>query len=198
MDFTDEEAPAQKGTPIYLGIIGSRQDLSQQTIIESILTPILQELERPPDRVILPSEGTTTIFISDWAETLRIPTQVYEADWFRHNRRAKIYRDARIQSESTHFLIFLNKRSQFNATLANRLALKGYPVFTINYTDCSVEELIVKPSEPDLSSQPQPPRRAKRGSKPSIGKDSTQTTLEPLLIQKSQSHTKTLQHPLEP
>lgn len=198
MDFTDEEASVQKGMPIYLGIIGSRQDLSQQTIIETILTPILQELERPPDRVILPSEGTTSIFISDWAETLRIPTQIYEADWIRHNRRAKIFRDARIQSESTHFLVFLNKRSQFNATLANRLALKGYPVFTINYADCGIEYLVIKPSEPDPSSQPQPPRRAKRGSKPSTGKDSRQTTLEPLLIQKSQSHTKTFQRPLEP
>lgn len=194
MDFTDEDLTLQKGTPIYLGIIGSRQDLSQQTIIESILTPILQELERPPDRIILPSEGVTSIFISDWAESLKIPTQVYEADWFRHNRRAKIYRDARIQSESTHFLIFLNKRSEFNQTLANRLAKKGFPVFTISYTELNVEMLI---TESDPSSQQQPPRRAKRENKPGIGKGSKQTTLTPLPNQKSQIHMKIPQPLLE-
>lgn len=140
-DFTDENTELEKGVPLYLGVIGSRQDIDQIKVHELIINPILQELGRVPDKIILPAEGTSTIFLSDWAEMFKIPTQIYEADWRKHQRRAKIFRDARIQQESTHFIIFLNKRSEFNEKLANRLARLGKPVFTINYTDCSIELL---------------------------------------------------------
>jgi hypothetical protein len=140
-DFTDENIELEKGSPLYLGVIGSRQDADQTTLLESVVNPILQELGRVPDKVILPAEGTSTIFLSDWADMLKIPTQIYEADWRKHQRRAKIFRDARIQQESTHFIIFLNKRSEFNEKLANRLAKQGRPVFTVSYNDWSIEML---------------------------------------------------------
>lgn len=140
-DFTDENAELEKGSPLYLGVIGSRQDIDQIKVQELIINPILQELGRVPDKMILPSEGTSTIFLSDWAEMLKIPTQIYEADWRKHQRRAKIFRDARIQQESTHFIVFLNKRSEFNEKLANRLAKQGKPVFTVSYNDWSIELL---------------------------------------------------------
>jgi hypothetical protein len=167
-DFTDEHTDLVKGKPIFLGILGSRMDATQSKLIEQILNPMLQELGRPPDRMILPSEGMSSIYCSDWADSLRIPSQVYEADWHKHHRRAKIFRDARIQQESTHFLVFLNKRSEFNEKLALRLAKKGYPVFTVSYADWSLELLT---SEVEgLSSIPQPVRQAKRGSKRGTGK----------------------------
>ncbi len=140
-DFTDENTELQKGDPLYLGVIGSRQDIDQVITHESIVNPILQELGRIPDKLILPAEGTSTIFLSDWGEMLKIPTQIYEADWRKHQRRAKIFRDARIQQESTHFIVFLNKRSEFNEKLANRLAKQGKPVFTVSYNDWSIEML---------------------------------------------------------
>jgi Zn-dependent M32 family carboxypeptidase len=140
-DFTDENAELQKGDPLYLGIIGSRQDIDHIKVHELIINPILQELGRVPDKLILPAEGTSTIFLSDWAEMLKIPSQIYEADWRKHQRRAKIFRDARIQQESTHFIVFLNKRSEFNEKLANRLARQGKPVFTVSYNDWSIEML---------------------------------------------------------
>jgi hypothetical protein len=169
-DFTDE-APPEKGTPLLLGVIGSRQDCSQTKLLEDVLTPILQELGRIPERVILPSEGITSIYISDWADTLKIPTQIYEADWHRHQRRAKIYRDARIQQEASHFLIFLNKRSEYNEKLAIRLANKGYSVFTVTYSDWSLE-LLTRTERPSLSSPPARP--ATRGSKRGTGKEPEQ------------------------
>lgn len=138
--FTDE--PLNTGpTPIRLGVIGNRADATQEKIVEEVMTPLLQELGRPPVRILLPSEGTSSIFLGDWAEQLGIPTQVYEADWRRHQRRALLYRDARIQEEATHFLIFLNKRSATNEKTAMRLARKGHPVLTVTYADWSLEYL---------------------------------------------------------
>lgn len=166
-DFTDETLPPTKGTPIFLGVIGSRQDCTQSKIVETLMIPILEELGRVPDRVILPSEGTSSIYISDWAESLKVPTQIYEADWKMHQRRAKIFRDSRIQNESTHFIVFLNKRSEFNGKLANRLAKKGHTVFTVNFSDWSIESLIVE--EP--SSQPLSLRQEERESKRGTGKE---------------------------
>lgn len=181
-DFTDE-APPQKGEPLFLGVLGSRNDITQGVLIERILNPILQELGRPPDKAILPSEGTSSIFLSDWAETLKIPHQVYEADWQRHARRAKIFRDARIQQESTHFLVFLNKRSEFNEKLATRLARQGYTVFTVSWKDCEVEQLIVeRPSSESL-----PARPAERESKRGTGKGSARKAEKPLSDHKSRS-----------
>jgi len=157
MDFEDE---IQKGTPIYMGVIGARTDINQEQI-QDILIAILQELGRPPDQLILPSEGSSSIFISDWADSLKIPTQIYEADWRRHQRRAKIFRDTRIQKESTHFIIFLNKRSEYNMKLSERLHKQGKQVFTIDYSN-QIEHLIA--SE-------EPSQEEAHGSKRGTGKE---------------------------
>jgi len=140
--ITMDDEIITKAKPFYLGVIGSRQDLSQNQLIE-MLVLILQECGKPPEKIIIPAEGASSIYISDWADSLKIPTQIYESDWRRHQRRAKIYRDARIQKESTHFLIFLNKRSQFNEKLSERLAKKN-TVFTVNYNNDF--ELLILPS----------------------------------------------------
>lgn len=181
--FTDE-GPIQQTQPLFLGVLGSRPDVSAQALQENILTPMLQELGRTPDKVILPVEGLSNILISDWAEQLRIPTQIYDADWQRHQKRAKIFRDLRIQKEATHFLIFLNKRSTFNEKLAERLAIKGYTVFTVayrkpqvvdangrvssdtqHYKGLELEQLVI-----EQSCEPSPPARpAERGSKRGTG-----------------------------
>lgn len=182
-DFTDEVLP-QKGEPIFLGILGSRNDINQDVLIEKIINLVLQELTRPPDKVILPSEGTSSIFLTDWAESLKIPHQIYEADWQRHSRRAKIFRDSRIQHESTHFLVFLNKRSEFNENLAIRLARQGHSVFTVSWNDYEVEHLIIE-HPPSLELQPAPP--AKRGSKRGTGKGSVQKAEKPLSDHKIRS-----------
>ena len=184
-DFTDETILPTKGDPLFLGIIGSRTDATYEKILEEVITPILQELGRMPDRVILPADGLSTILISDWSERLKLPTQIYEADWRRHQRRAKIFRDTRIQQESTHFLIFLNKRSEYNEKLAVKLAKQGRTVFTVTYSDWSLEMLTLPEPEPesitekvlDPSSRSPPPRPTKRGNKLDTGKGQAQKQL---------------------
>ena len=168
--FTDEPTVIEE-KPIYLGVIGSRTDADQTRLIDTILMPLLQEIGKPPEKLILPEEGISSIFLSDWAESLKIPHQIYQADWFKHQRRAKIFRDSRIQEESNHFLIFLNKRSEFNEKLATRLARKGNRVFTVTYSDWSLEELTLHqeppPSNPKSSHAS---TGARRGRKPNTGK----------------------------
>ena len=149
-DFTDETGPLERAEPFFLGIIGTRTEVDSSKYVDGILTPLLEEWGRVPERVILPAEGGSSIMIGEWAEQLKVPTQIYEADWFRHKRRAKIFRDARIQQESTHFLIFLNKRSNYNETLAERLARSGKSVCTVSYTDWEVTMLIPSSTPPSV------------------------------------------------
>jgi hypothetical protein len=162
-DFTDEEV-IEKGIPLYLGVLGCRNDLIQQKVIEEVLIPIIGELGRLPDKCILPSEGSSSIFLSDWAESLKIPLTVYEADWRRHLKRAKLFRDSRIQKESTHFIIFLNKRSEANQKIAYRLCNLGKKVFTVSYKDNTIEELVTHYSEIENLQE-------EHGSKLSTGKE---------------------------
>jgi hypothetical protein len=171
-DFTDEIETLERAEPIFLGIIGSRNDCNQTQILEGVLNPILQELKRTPDKIILPAEGTSTIFISDWADILKIQSQMYDADWKRHLRRAKFLRDARIQQESTHYLIFLNKRSTFNEKLANRLAAKGATVFTVA-TNWEIEVLTCQSFSTPQSAPP-----TEHVSKQDTGKELKQTQLK--------------------
>ena len=196
-DFTDETILPTKGDPLFLGVIGARADATQEKILEDVITPILQELGRMPDRLILPADGLSTIFISDWSERLKLPTQIYEADWRRHQRRAKIFRDARIQQESTHFLIFLNKRSDYNEKLAVKLAKQGRTVFTVTYSDWSLEMLSPPLPEPETgaitekvpapSSRLPPPRPTKRGNKLDTEKGRAQKQLTQSGVPGSQS-----------
>lgn len=183
--FTDEPTVIEE-KPIHLGVIGSRTDADQTRLIDTILMPLLQEIGKPPDKFILPEEGVSSIFLSDWAESLKIPHQIYQADWFKHQRRAKIFRDSRIQEESNHFLIFLNKRSEFNEKLATRLARKGNRVFTVSYSDWSLEELIVHQEPPNPKSSLSS-TGVRRGRKPSTGKAQASRQLTQLEDPGSQS-----------
>ena len=179
-DFTDETPEEiKRAEPLFLGVIGSRTDATETRIRDEVLLPILQELGRMPDKLILPEEGASSIYIHDWADTMKIQSHIYQCDWQRHGKRAKIFRDSRIQEESTHFLIFLQKRSEFNEKLGTRLARKGYHVFTVSYSDWSIEELVF--TDPPASELPQkqhqrslpssqPAGPAKRGRKPDTGR----------------------------
>jgi hypothetical protein len=159
-------SPPREVQPIVLGIFGTRtrSALSEKKMVEHILTPILQELGRVPDKVLVPSEGDSSAIIEMWAESLRIPCHIITAEWGRLGKAAVHMRDARIQAEATHALVFLSNRSARYEKLAEQMATnKRNPktVFTSSYQDSCLEQLV--PSEPQ-----QPVRQAapagKRGS----------------------------------
>ena len=142
-------SPILRSTPKYLGVLGSTDVITKDICYETILEPILASLETIPSRIILPSEGNSSMFLDSWAETHKIPTDVYTCEWAKMGKRAKIWRDNRIIQESTIFVVFLNKKSNFYETTATRLAKKGNRVFLVTYGTFEVTELVVEsPTEP--------------------------------------------------
>ena len=117
-------------SPLIMGILGHTNKQSEQSLIETVLTPLLQEFGRVPDRVLLPSEGNSSIYLQEWAESLRIKTQIFHSDWKRHGKIAQILRDDRIKQESTHVLLFVGPRSTKWEKVATSLARKGVYVVT--------------------------------------------------------------------
>ena len=115
---------------ILLSVFGATNKLSEQDLLENTLTPLLQEWGRPPDKVLLPSEGNSSIYIQNWAESLHIKTQAFYADWVRNGRMAQILRDDRMYKECTHALVFLSQKSVKLEKFAEKMAKKGKMVFT--------------------------------------------------------------------
>jgi hypothetical protein len=94
---------------IVIGVFGNTNKVSEQDIQDNTLTLILQELGRMPDKVLIPTEGNSSIYIDNWAEALHIKTQTFQADWIRNGKIAQIIRDDRIAKECTHALVFLGQ-----------------------------------------------------------------------------------------
>ena len=144
-------SPPREPTQICLGIFGSRsgKQLSETALIQTILTPILQELGRLPDKVLVPNDGDSSMYIQCWAEDLRIPCQTFIADWSKSGKMAGVLRDARIQSECTHALLFLSPKSTRYEKLAETMVKHKHSpktVFTVSYQDCVLEHLVLEPS----------------------------------------------------
>jgi len=115
---------------IIMAVFGYTNKVSEKDIQENTLTLLLQEMTRPPDKVLLTSEGNSSIYIQDWAESLGIKTQTFHADWTRNGKMAHIIREDRMYKECTHALVFLSQRSDRLEKLAERMARKGKIVFT--------------------------------------------------------------------
>jgi hypothetical protein len=123
---------------IILSVFGNTNKISEQDIQDNILTLILQELGRTPDKVLIPTEGNSSIYIQDWCESLHIKTQLFQSDWVRNGKIAQILRDDRMSKECTHALIFLPHTKKAEKTsrlekLSEKLCKKGKTVFTSSH-----------------------------------------------------------------
>ena len=126
------------------GIFGCSNKISEKDLQDLVLVPILQELGRTPDKILLPSEGNTSIYLQEWADSLRIKTQVFQSDWARNGRIAQILRDDRMRKECTHMLVFLPPRSDRLEKMAEKMAKQGKIVFTSS-TDLTLTQLVLPP-----------------------------------------------------
>jgi hypothetical protein len=118
---------------IVLAIFGNTNKVSEQDIQENTLNLILQELGRTPDKVLIPTEGNSSIYIECWAESLHIKRQIFQPDWVRNGKIAQILRDDRMAKECTHALIFLSSKSSRLEKFAEKLCKKGKIVFTSSH-----------------------------------------------------------------
>ena len=118
---------------IIMAVFGYTNKVPEKELQENTLTLLLQEMTRPPDKVLLTSEGNSSIYIQDWAESLGIKTQTFHADWTRNGKGAQIIREDRMYKDCTHALIFLSQRSDRLEKFAERMARKGKIVFTSSY-----------------------------------------------------------------
>ena len=142
MDFETETRIL--GKPILLGILGKHEQISKKDIHEKILHPLVSAIGRLPDKVLVPSEGTSSAYITLWAEQSNLETQCVDADWRKLQRRAGIMRDARIIKESTHLLIFVGSRSRSYEQTGIREAKKGKTVYLVEHDSLDLCELVVE------------------------------------------------------
>lgn len=134
---------------IILGVFGNHK-ITESDLQENTLNLILQELGQIPNRILIPTEGISSIYIQSWAETLNIPTQLFQADWIKNGKIAQILRDDRIQKECTHALVFLSPKSNKLEKMAEKMAKKGKVVFTSSYCTQELQQLCVQKKHQEL------------------------------------------------
>lgn len=142
MDFETETRIV--GASLYLGILGTHNQITKEDIHEKILHPLMSILGRLPDKILLPSDGTSSAYISIWAERQHIDTQCVDADWRKFQRKAGILRDARIIKECTHLLTFVGTKSRANEQTAMRQAKKGKQVFLVEPNPIELYQIILE------------------------------------------------------
>jgi len=124
---------------IILGVLGARNAITKQIMQDEILGPILDDLEKPPTKILLPAEPLSSTYIECWAGRQDIPVELIKSDWGRDGRRAGVVRDYRIEKESTAFLVFEGPKSRYYLDLAERIAKKrvGVKVYVVNANSVS-------------------------------------------------------------
>jgi len=144
LELLDDVKPVV-AKPVVLGVLGNSAAAkwTRETIAETIMNPLLGEIERLPDTILMPSEGNTSILLQIWADRQNIPCQSIDADWARMGRRARIMRDARILKEATHLIFFLGARSDYYEKMAIREAKKEKIVFTVDATSGELIQWVI-------------------------------------------------------
>lgn len=151
-----EDTVALPPTVIW-SVFGQTRTMTQQELQDTILAPMLEDLGIVPHRILLPSDGRSSIYLQEWAESLRIQTQVFYSDWTRHGRMAQILRDDRMRKECTHALVFLSPKSKRLEKMAEAMCKKGKIVFT---SSGSLTKLVAEPLQPAST----PARKSDKGT----------------------------------
>ena len=151
---------------IILAVFGNTNKISEQDLQDNTLTLILQELGRTPDKVLIPTEGNSSIYIQDWCESLGIKTQSFQSDWARNGKIAQILRDDRMAKECTHALVFLSNKSTRLEKFGEKMCKKGKMVFTSSHNQ-TLTQLEMS------HSSPQPLKALEHARKSSKGKEQT-------------------------
>lgn len=105
-----------------LGVLGSRNALTKQIMQNEILNPILDDMEKPIKKVILPEDTLSSTYIECWANRKDIEVEFVKSDWTMHGKRAGVFRDLQIEKQSNVLLVFEGPRSRYYLDLAEKIA----------------------------------------------------------------------------
>ncbi len=135
-------SPPRAPRACRLGIIGTKRDMTPELATE--LMQLLIEDIGNPQSLIVPVGSNSSIYLEAWAEENNIPVTLCEADFMKNGRMAAVYRDAQIQRDGTHFIVFGGPRSQKPLQVAHTLSKKGKTVYYLAYGSTEIEEIVHK------------------------------------------------------
>jgi hypothetical protein len=139
-------SPPRAPRACRLGIIGQKRDMTPELAGE--LMQLLIEDIGDIQSLIVPVGSNSSIYLEAWAEDNNVPVMLCEADFMKNGRMAAVYRDAQIQREATHFIIFGGPRSLKPLQVAQALAKKGKIVYYLAHGSTEIEEIIHSPEKP--------------------------------------------------
>jgi len=134
-------SPIRAPQPVYLGVLGSRNDMKMNDICEKVLHPLIDVFGKMPEKVLLQTEGNSNVYIENWAEKQNIPTTMYYTDWRRDGKRARILRDNKILTEATHIVCVNGPRSEYYEKLGARWLKKKSGIFVLDFPTQELAQL---------------------------------------------------------
>jgi homoserine trans-succinylase len=116
-----------------LGVLGSRNALTKQIMQNDILNPILDDMEKPIKKVILPEDTLSSTYIECWANRKDIQVDYMKSDWTNYGKRAGVFRDLQIEKQSSVILVFEGPRSRYYLDLAEKIAKRrpDCPIYVV-------------------------------------------------------------------
>jgi hypothetical protein len=133
-------SPPRAPRACRLGIIGTKRDMTPE-LADELMQLLIEDIGNPQS-LIVPAGSNSSIYLEAWAEDNNVPVMLCEADFIKNGRMAAVYRDAQIQREATHFIIFGGPRSLKPLQVAQTLAKKGKTVYYLPYGSTEIEEVL--------------------------------------------------------
>jgi len=98
-----------------------------------ILNPILDDMEKPIKKVILPEDTLSSTYIECWANRKDIQVDYMKSDWTNYGKRAGVFRDLQIEKQSSVILVFEGPRSRYYLDLAEKIAKRrpDCPIYVV-------------------------------------------------------------------
>lgn len=143
-----------------LGILGTHGKINRNTIINDIIIPAIHEFNIDKiTHIFMPYEGDSSIYIEDYFERSKHVPHItqYPLEWNKNGPSSRNIRDTQIINNTSHFIVFLGKKSTYYEKMAEKLVKKGKKVITVNYIDYQLTVL-----EPYIKETPQPQKKKRQ------------------------------------
>jgi hypothetical protein len=137
MSLENDDFISKTHTNHHLGILGTHGKINKNIIIDDILIPAINEFNIILTHISIPFEGESSIYIEDYFERQKDAPHIirYSLDWKKNGPSSRNIRDSHIINNSSYFIIFLGKKSDYYTKMAEKLIKKGKNVITVDYID---------------------------------------------------------------